>query len=63
MRGDEWVRSLRAFIVVIGQQRDANSSARAGGAGTSVDLGDGVGHDQAAHLTVRDRATAVVLQQ
>ena len=49
--------------VVVGQQRGADPPAPVGAAGTLVDLGDRVGHNQPTHLTIRDRATPVILQE
>jgi hypothetical protein len=49
--------------VVVGQQSGADAAAPVGAAGTLMDLGDGVGHDEAADLAVWRRSSAVVLQQ
>jgi hypothetical protein len=49
--------------LVIGQQCGADTPAPVRATGTLVDLGDGVGHDEAADLAVGHWSSAVVLQQ
>jgi len=48
--------------LVIGQQGCADSATTVGAAGALVDLGDRVGHDEAADLAVGHRPSAMVLQ-